>query len=721
MEEHWAHTRDDGTVQTVKEHLQGTAALAADFAAAFDARSAGQTAGLLHDIGKYSAEFQARIRNPEHAAKVDHSTAGAQAAYRLGLPPLAFAVAGHHAGLPDGGSGGDTAQAPTLMGRLQKQCPPCAEWQQKITLPGCNLPDFLNKDGFTDAFFTRMLYSCLVDADYLDTETFMQGKAPRGGYEEIPTLLQKVRAKAAAWLDAPPQKPLNTKRNDILRNCIQSGKTWPQGLYSLTVPTGGGKTVASLAFALEQAAAQSLARVIYVIPYTSIIDQTVDVFNEILGSENVLAHYAGADYQLAEQAELSPADYRRALAAENWDAPVIVTTAVQFFESLYANRSSRCRKLHNLAGSVIVFDEAQTLPVPYLRPCVAAIAQLVRHYHTTAVLCTATQPALEPLLKELAPALPPLREICPGGDELYTAFRRVTLTDIGTVPEMELCKKLAGQAQVLCVVNRRKQAQKLYDALPAEGRFCLTTLLCAADRRARLAEIRARLKAGLPCRVVSTSLIEAGVDVDFPVAYRERTGLDSVLQTAGRCNREGKRSSEQSLVMVFAFAETPPPAVLAQNIASLQTAQRCCKALDLPQAIHCYFDVLLYKMKAPQALDRKQILRAFNERREGVIVPFATVAQEFKLIESPTKPIYLPIGAGAALCARLQNGERSRSLYRALGPYSVAVYPNHFDALYNAGALTMFDEDTAVLTNTALYSAQTGLAMDVESGNGWFM
>jgi CRISPR-associated endonuclease/helicase Cas3 len=719
MPEYLAHTAEDGRTQTVAEHLKNTSVLAGRFAAAFGAKQLGKAAGLLHDIGKYSDAFQARIRDPAHAGTVDHSTAGAQAARDAGLFELAFAVAGHHAGLPDGGARQDSAEATTLAGRLKRPVPECSAWRQEVALLAAKIPPAFCADRFTDAFFTRMLYSCLVDADYLDTEAFMQGEQPRGEGESISALLEKVRARAKQWLSAPERTELCEKRNHILRTCMDTGAACKRGLYTLTVPTGGGKTFASLAFALEHAAAQGMSRVIYVIPYTSIIDQTVDVFSGILGPENVLAHHAGAEYQLSEKAALSPENYRKALAAENWDAPVIVTTAVQFFESLYASRSSRCRKLHNLANSVVIFDEAQTLPLPYLRPCVAAIAQLVQHYGATAVLCTATQPALGDLFGEFAKDLP-LREICPGTEELYQTFRRVTLADAGVLTEEQLAVRLRAYSQVLCVVNCRKQAQALYAEMPPEGRFCLTTLLCAADRRQKLAEIRARLKEGQPCRVISTSLIEAGVDVDFPAAFRERAGLDSILQTAGRCNREDHHPAAESTVFVFSLSGVRAPAMLAQQLAALQAAQRAGKPLDSPETIMQYFQ-LLHLLKGDQALDQKGILPALNGTLNGSMLPFSQVAERFSLIDTPTRSIYIPVGAGADLCARLQNGERSRSLFRALGIYAVAVYPQHFDALHRAGAIAQPDSETAILTDLHQYSPDTGLAMDVESGQGWFI
>ncbi len=698
--EYIAHRTEDGRTQTVKAHSEGTAALAEQFAAAFDAAAWGRWVGLAHDIGKYSKPFQRRINDPEHAPRTDHSTAGAQEALRQGLAPAAFAIAGHHAGLPDGGSNMDTADDPTMMGRSRRKVPDYSAWKQEITLPQLSHPPFLGRDGFADSFFTRMLYSCLVDADFLDTETFMQGHQPRGNYATLPDLLHKLTDKTSRWLDADPSSTLNACRNDILRSCIEHGSQWPTGLYTLTVPTGGGKTTASLAFALHHAVEHGMERVIYVIPYTSIIDQTAEVFQEILGKENILAHYGEASFRQKAPEDLTPEEYRQLLAAENWDAPIIVTTAVQFFESLFANRSSRCRKLHNIARSVIIFDEAQTLPLPYLRPCCAAIAQLVEHYGTTAVLCTATQPALEPLFTELAPGLQ-MREICPGGANLYLTLRRNHVEDLGTLSMDDLALHLRKHQQVLCVVNRRKTAQQLYAALPRDGgSFCLTTLLCAADRRAKLAEIRRRLAEGLPCRVVSTSLIEAGVDVDFPIAYREEAGLDSLLQTAGRCNREG-REPDPALrpVYLFTLEGTAPPKTLEPQIDALRAAQRECSEIDLPDSIAHYFGTL-YAVKGPEALDQKNIMDAFDDRRgwKGVQFPFAAVAGEFALIESSTWTVYLPIDEGKDLCDQLQAGQTNRTLFRKLGPYSVGIYREEYQALYQAGALNPVSERSAVLT-----------------------
>ncbi len=324
-EDYIAHRTEDGRIQSVKAHLKGTAALAEEFAAHFGAAVWSRWAGLAHDAGKYSAPFQRRINDPDRAPRTDHSTAGAQEALKCGLGPVAFAIAGHHTGLPDGGSRLDTADDPTMVGRSQKRVPDYNAWRQEVTLPQVSPLPFLGQDGFTDGFFTRMLYSCLVDADFLDTESFMRGIQPRGDHKQLPVLLDRLSVKPDSWLNADPGSDLNRCRNDILRACIDHGQQWSKGLYTLSVPTGGGKTTASLAFALHHAAKHKMRRVIYVIPYTSIIDQTVDVFQKILGEENVLAHYSEAAFRQKATEDLTPEEYRQLLAVENWDAPLIVT------------------------------------------------------------------------------------------------------------------------------------------------------------------------------------------------------------------------------------------------------------------------------------------------------------------------------------------------------------------------------------------------------------
>ena len=552
---YYAHVREstDGNkeYQTVAQHLTGTAELCRSFAAAFGAEADGELAGLAHDIGKCTDAFQDRLLND--GPIVDHATAGAMACAMRGNRYASACVAGHHGGLPDFGNMRTARKDDgTFYGRLLKgrdeQClERCGE--SGVTLPPPTVSAAQKLDPLQASFWTRMLYSCLVDADFLDTEQFMNGERGRGGYDDIPTLLARLQAYIEPWQQ--PKAELNRLRCEILNTCLNTGSK-PKGIYTLTVPTGGGKTVASLAFALRHAAEHGMQRVIYVIPYTSIIDQNAQVFRDILGSGNVLEHHSGVQFDLSDGAPTE--DVRKALAAENWDMPVVVITAVQLFESMYAARSSRCRKLHNLANSIVIFDEAQMLPLPHLRPCVAAMASLAEQFHSTVVLCTATQPSLDDLLHTYAPDCP-VTELCPQTAALYDRFRRVTFRQAGTLTDEALAEQLSEQRQVLCIVNSRKAAQSLYALLPSEGSYHLSPLMVPAQRQALLGEIRERLRRDEPCRVVSTSLIEAGVDVDFPAVYRELAGLDSVMQAAGRCNREGKRPADESVVTIFERTE----------------------------------------------------------------------------------------------------------------------------------------------------------------------
>lgn len=709
-----AHVSEDGMRnQSILSHLEGTAVIAERFAKSFGGQEQARTAGLLHDIGKYSDGFQKRLKGGK---KVDHSTAGAKVAMAQKQPEVAFAIAGHHSGLPDGGSKTDTMDSPTLCGRLKKPVEDCDLWKSEVNLPSSVTRPPIAQDGFSVSFYTRMLYSCLVDADFLDTEAFMQGKARKGNYASMGQMLERLKEYISPWWAA--ETVLNQKRCEILRQCFERGKKESEGLFTLTVPTGGGKTVSSLAFALSHAVAVGKERVIYVIPYTSIIDQTAEVFRKVVGEENVIEHHSGADFSVPE-GEADPTLYRKALATENWDAPLIVTTSVQFFESLYANRPSRCRKLHNLANSVIIFDEAQTLPVPYLRPCVAAIAQLVQFYHSTAVLCTATQPVLQPLFDELASGLVS-REICPDTENLYQFFRRTTLISAGIKTEKELLSQLGSVPQGLCVVNRRATAQELYQGLEEEGRFCLTTLLCPADRKRLLEEIRQRLTDGMPCRVVSTSLIEAGVDVDFPAVWREEAGLDSILQTAGRCNREGKRATEDSKVTIFSLESQTVPAMIQQNVDATRSVFSRFDDPAEPAAIESYFQFFL-TLKGNAALDSQNVLEAFHHGMQGVLFPFSSVAEKFHLIENQTVTIYLPVGEGAELVNQLKLGYATRSLYHRLGQYSVNVYPDHLKNLLDAGAAEPVGDGNYILTDATLYDNLTGLSLDVETGKGMFV
>lgn len=697
--------------QSIEAHLKGTGELAETFAAEFGAAANGKLCGLAHDIGKYSDEFQLRLRGGK---KVDHATAGAIECFKIKAAFEAVCVIGHHSGLPNvGHKDADTTESQTFFGRKlraeQGGIPDYRKnWNGHIALP----QDYFRPSGrgFATAFYIRMLYSCLVDADYIDTETFMNGDAGRGNYEPLSALCDKLTAYISKWNN--PTREIDILRQKILNSCIEKASA-PRGIFSLTVPTGGGKTVASMAFALNHAAANSMKRIIYVIPYTSIIEQNAKVFRDILGQENVVEHHSSVSYELSENAD--ELEYRSALATENWDAPVIVTTAVQFFESLYANRSSKCRKLHNIANSVIIFDEAQMIPSNNLRPCVAAIAELVRAYNATAVLCTATQPAIDEMLLEYSKK-ESVVELCPDVDGMFEKFRRTSFEKEGRLTTDELVSRLESQQQVLCIVNTRKFAQEVYEALPSEGRFHLSTLMCPVHRKQKLDEIRERLKSGKTCRVVSTSLIEAGVDVDFPRVFREMAGLDSILQAAGRCNREGKRSAESSIVTVFE-SENKVNKLIAVNRDAAEETVRDWTQPNTTSTIERYFKAYRDFLRND---DKSGVMTASEKGISGCGLPFEWIAKEFKLIDQNTFTVYISVGEGKELISRLRERERSRELYRKAGMYSVSIYENHFNALINAGAAEPFGDDAAILTDLSLYSDEKGLATDVRDGSALF-
>ena len=627
----------------------------------------------------------------------------------MGDPFAAFAVAGHHGGLPDRGDKTNDGGG-TLWARLNKHLTggndPSA-WKTEIEIPAkARFPAWLaaEKDARRLAMYTRMLFSCLVDADYLDTETAIQGGQPRGEGETPERLLEKLNTHVAPWLEAPAND-LCAKRSAILARCLRGGED-ERGLYTLTVPTGGGKTLSSLAFALSHAAKHGMKRVIYVIPYTSIIEQNADVFAKVLGEENVLEHHSQVEF--ADDGEETPEAYRKRLACENWDAPVVVTTAVQFFESLYAAKTSKCRKLHHIANSVVIFDEAQTIPVPFLMPCVSAIGELVQHYGVTAVLCTATQPALGRLFKQLAPTLVQ-REIAPDPDGLFDDFRRVSFRREGVFTSEELAERLAEAEQVLCIVNTRKRAQQVYEGLPEEGRFHLSTLMIPTDREETLDVIRARLRNGQVCRVVSTSLVEAGVDVDFPSVWRELAGLDSILQAAGRCNREGKRSAAESVVHVFETEGKFPTSMMQQREAATEVMGEF-EEINTRPAIRAYFDRLLW-VKGDDALDEKQIL---NSERACT---FRKTAEAFRLIDADTCTVYVPNEGNAEDIAQLRAGLYSRALIRRLGRSGVNVYRHEYEKLVSAAVVEDYGQDGfGILIQPDAYNSKCGLSTEVGDG-----
>ncbi len=692
---------EDGSIitQSIQDHCHNVADLAKGFARPFDAETIAYYSGILHDIGKYSEAFQRRINgSSEH---VDHSTAGAQVAWNnktVAGVIAAFCIGGHHSGLPDLGSRFDDASNGTLYGKLCRTTDPYDDYKKELNITIPQLPDWVTY-GYNSYFFTKMLFSSLVDADYLDTEAFMSNKTVyRNQGEHLADLSVKLNRYIAPWKN--PTSELNKKRSEIMHSVV-SRATNPKGLFSLTVPTGGGKTITSVAFALHHALEHGMGRIIYVIPYTSIIEQTQKIFEDVFGASNVVAHYANVEYTHPES-DIADCRY---LATENWDAPIILTTSVQFFESLYGNRPSKCRKIHNISNSVIIFDEAQMLPVPFMRPCVLAIAQMVQKYRCSAVLCTATQPALNPILRELAPELQ-IAELCPDNYFSDPVFTRVQYRQIGRLSDEELAARVSAEQQVLCIVNSRKQAQELYRMLPENGRFHLSTWMMPEHRRRTLDTIRERLLTGQICRVISTSLIEAGVDVDFPVVYRALAGLDSILQAGGRCNREGKRNSSESFVNVFE-TEHKNLSVIEQNCTATQRTLSRQADPASKEAIQSYFDFLLYTLKNKSALDQKTILEKIQK------LSFETIAKDFRLIEGAEFTVYIPCVESEEQLKVLKTFGPSQGLLRKLGQYAINVYERQFWMMVGNGMAEQIAENTAILIDRSKYSEETGLCMDL--------
>lgn len=715
---YFAHSEEGASKhkwQKLHEHLVDTAHLASVFADKFNAGVFGFAVGILHDIGKYTKEFQLRLEGAP--IRVDHSTAGAQEVLKkdkkIGLL-LAYVIAGHHGGLPDYGSKVDDS---SLAARLAKNI--SDEYQKYEEEIGSMLPYFqsikipiqppLKNLGFCVSFFIRMIFACLVDADFLNTERFLQFEkaALRENDFALEVFLEKFNASLETISNNAEDTKINRQRTRILECCRQKSLSSP-GLFTLTVPTGGGKTLSSLAFALQHAIKHGMQRIIYVIPYTSIIEQNAAVFKSILGEDYVLEHHSDFQYPDEDSDGWTEVLYKLRLSSENWDIPIIVTTNVQFFESLFANKPSRCRKLHNIAKSVIILDEAQMLPTKFLTPCLFALFELVRNYGTSIVLCTATQPSL----KSFIPAELSCIEIAPDPIKLYGDFKRVSVKVVGEHDDETLAEKILKEKQVLCIVNTRTHARKLFEKIiaeEAEGTYHLSALMCPVHRSTNLKRIKQALKDGELCRVVSTQLIEAGVDVDFPVVYRAAAGIDSIVQSAGRCNRDGR--NETGEVYVFEPEKYGlPGGWFARTADVARIVMRNYQDPICLEAVEKYFSIL-YDLEN-ERLDEKGIIKSLEENARNLAFPFRQVADNFKLIEQNTTPIIIIWDDKCRqLYEEVKMSQYPASYARKLQPYIVQVYPQEFAELIRMRAIKTIHGNYHFLLNGALYTDETGLRL----------
>lgn len=698
----------------LEDHLLETAKLAGAFAAEFGAGEWGYLAGLWHDLGKSSDEFQEMIClvNKENSRKkaVNHSTAGALwAIEKFGLAGRIFAypIAGHHAGLADWEADETGNQALSIRlkdGDLLEQV---RHSILSADIMGKAMPGEKPPKGADAAFWIRMLFSCLVDADFLDTEAFLEREkaAQRGHYPDMPRLLDVFSTYMQGKTSQTDKTYVNLLRSTILDRCIEKAGEKP-GIFTLTVPTGGGKTLSSMAFALHHSIQYSKRRIIYVIPYISIIEQTADQFRTIFG-DAIIEHHANLEFQENDESAT-----RIRLACENWDAPIIVTTAVQFFESLFASRTSRCRKLHNLTSSVVILDEVQLLPPDYLNPILHVLGELRKNYGVTLLLTTATQPAFSPQPAFAFRGLPDTTEIVVDPMALHRNFKRTQINLLKPLSEVveweDLAQELERYPSVLCIVNRRDDCRKLWQLMP-KGTFHLSALMCGAHRSKVITEIKERLKQGIPTRVISTQLVEAGVDIDFPIVFRALCGLDSVAQAAGRCNREGLLRMGQ----VFVFRPpTEPPVGHLRQAAGIGKRLLQTKGEDpvSPERFTRFFEELYWLQG--ENLDKNHILEELKADREFRF-SFRTAAQNFKMIdETRQESVIVAYGEGAALIRELESRPPDRYLLRKLQRYVVNLPRYLHNKLVNEGAIRLVHPGIFIQGHSALYDNAIGFCAD---------
>ena len=691
-------------------HSEGVAKLASEFAAPFGFGEIARIMGLLHDKGKEQAEWQKYLMGvtgykKEYAnlsSRPNHSYVGAviaQKQYPQIAPFIAQPIAGHHRGLYDYYS---------YIEETKQGIP------NDVTINGQEsylFPQLPKSKCFDYHHLVRMLFSCLVDADSLDTEAFMSPEQSklRGHHSTMKDLLQKLTLHLQGLKEHSPDTEVNRIRNYVQKQCIKESQG-ESGFYSLTVPTGGGKTLASVLWALHHAVKNNLRRVIIAIPYTSIIVQTAATLKSIFGEENVLEHHSNLNPEAVADERLRE---RLQLATENWDYPIIVTTNVQFFESLFSNRRSDCRKLHNIVKSVIILDEVQTLPMESYKPIVNSIDTLHRLFGVSVLFTTASQPILSGRIEGTTPmasfdALPSVSEIIPPEAHLHDKLRRVELQFIdGAHTYNEIAQELTKHQRVLCIVNTRKDAKELYDRLPEEGiRLHLSRMMCPAHVAATIQQIKSLLKNGdkQPIRVIATQLIEAGVDIDFPVVFRQEAGLDSILQAAGRCNREGRLALCTTYVFNLQAEHTLPPGFITQTNNARLAIGKVHDWFSL-EAMSCYFRQLHCRVDNFDKPQISQLLYKFE-------CEFETAASQFHLIDDKSRSVIVNWQGCLDLYNQLLAHGPSYSLMKKLAQYSVNIRERDFNTLQTCGAIEEPFEHIFAITNPNFYKSDTGLSID---------
>ena len=730
-----AHTRGDGSLQTLPEHIEGVAhhcALFLEEAGLPELAPLGRLLAQLHDAGKAQPAFQRYILEKSEQ-KAPHSGAGALLATKLlpSLPKghplkrtriaqlLAYAISGHHRGLYDYAELQNKLDDIETKDRCKKAegdlSELISEIQNWVKEHGARTEAYLRKlasrvEGEEQAqALIRLLFSCLVDADFLDTEAFIdeERKGRRQEATSRYTPLETLRDRLTKHMEGfSTEGKINEARRAFLNRCREHGRTCPKGYYSLFLPTGGGKTLSSMTWALETALNHKAQRIIYVIPYTSIITQTAGIFREIFGEENVLEHHSDISFSGDEASQEAERYERTRLLAENWDAPIIVTTNVQFFESLFSHKVSRSRKAHSIANSVVVFDEVQMFPTEFLNPMLRLLEDLRHIYGTQLLFCSATLPPFdkdhsssfkkENDFHQLSDAIQP---IVPEDPELFKIFDRVIYhLEEKKYTTKELAQELAKHTSALCVTNSRRDASQLYRALlemekEPQDVIHLSRNMCSAHLKERIAEVRQRLKAGLPTLVISTQLIEAGVDIDLPIVYRAMSGLDSIVQAGGRCNREGKLPVSGE-VHVFSLSDGGKAfGAIAQG----QNATRFLLDNDkehtrpsIPlELIEAYYDRYYASI---ESFDTKDIAESLYDEGEAKRwrFDFEQASKDFQLIDNVDRDLFVPYGKGKELLEGLEKHilYLNHRTLRELQQYHVSISRWRYEELEEARLLS---------------------------------
>lgn len=712
--EYIGHTSDDGRKQLLLDHLNGTSKLCRENANEFWADIA-EFVGQIHDIGKYTSGFQKRINGAENI-RVEHAICGAKevakAPPKSYVPMIEYCVAGHHSGLPDGGTKVDGEEDSTLHGRMKRKTGDYSAYENEVKLeyPKDNLRELFDVSNQREiierySFFTRYLFSCLTDADFIDTERFVTPNTDRG----IDGDFQKAYEKVCEKLNSFKIETKLQESRSIIQEQVYKSVESNANVYTLNMPTGSGKTLCSIRAALKTAIENKKKRIIYVIPYVSIIEQTAKVFEDIFGDVlPVLQHHSNYDFdddKNEDENEITSEKLKR--SCENWDAKLIVTTNIQFFESLYHYKGRRLRKLHNLADSVIIFDEIHMLPIDYIQPCLRAIGYVTKYLNSTAILMSATMPNYDKFMERYMSGVK--IENAVKDTSLFNVFDKCRYEYIGKCELASLAEKAQEYDNALIIVNKRKTARELYD-ICSGNKYHLSTYMTPLHRSEIIAKIKEDIKNGINTTVISTSLIEAGVDLDFKAVFREIAGIDNVLQSGGRCNREGKM--DMGDVFVFETdggnyqTKKKSDIIIRANITRNLFEEF--ENISTDKCIKEYYGRLLnYKEKKIEENTITAIM-GNDLRIDGI--PFRTYAESFNFIDNQVIGIVIPCDENRGLIKELKDGKLS--VKRNLQRYSASVNKDEFKELFQIGIIETLDCGVCILANTDYYKSDVDLTLE---------